>query len=131
MTRRRHADWAGAPETDGPSARRDASEPPEAAPEAPPEALLGAEPPEAADIPDALARLAADDRFEFRLTGGRGFILDFEKGRDVINLEGLGLTPWDLTPSIQGRDLALAFEGGEVILRGAAGVHLDQWDFRY
>ena len=29
------------------------------------------------------------------------------------------------------RDLALAFEGGEVILRGAAGVHLDQWDFRY
>ena len=39
-----------------------------------------------------------------------GIILDFEKGRDVINLEGLGLTPWDLTPSIQGRDLALAFE---------------------
>ncbi|MAS44806.1 MAG: hypothetical protein CML43_17070 [Rhodobacteraceae bacterium] len=127
MTRRRHADWAGAPETDGPSARRDASEPSEAAPEA----LTGGEPPEAADVPDALARLAADDRFEFRLTGGRGFILDFEKGRDVINLEGLGLTPWDLTPSIQGRDLALAFEGGEVILRGAAGVHLDQWDFRY
>ena len=127
MTRRRHADWAGAPETDGPSARRDASEPSEAAPEA----LTGGEPPEAADVPDALARLAADDRFEFRLTGGRGFILDFEKGRDVINLEGLGLTPWDLTPSIQGRDLALAFEGGEAILRGAAGVHLDQWDFRY
>ena len=53
MTRRRHADWAGAPETDGPSARRDASEPSEAAPEA----LTGGEPPEAADVPDALARM--------------------------------------------------------------------------
>ena len=84
-----------------------------------------------ADDAEALARFLQGDRFEFRLSGGRGFILDFEKGRDVISLEGLGLTPWDLLPSIRGRDLVLSFEGGEVVLRGAAGVHLDQWDFRY
>ncbi|MEO1689455.1 MAG: hypothetical protein AAFU61_16310 [Pseudomonadota bacterium] len=78
-----------------------------------------------------VSRAVAGDQFEFRLAGGRGFILDFEQGRDVINLEGLGLTPWDLLPSINGRDLVLSFEGGEVVLRGAAGVKLEQWDFRY
>jgi len=78
-----------------------------------------------------VARAPTGDQFEFRLSGGRGFILDFEQGRDVINLEGLGLTPWDLLPSIHGRDLVLSFEGGEVVLRGAAGVKLEQWDFRY
>lgn len=88
--------------------------------------MSGGEDPDA-----ALDRLAAGDRFEFRLAGGRGFILDFEQGRDVIGLEGLGLTPWDLLPSVQGDDLVLSFEGGEVVLRGAAGVHLTQWDFRY
>ena len=71
------------------------------------------------------------DRFEFRLAGGRGFILDFEQGRDVINLVGLGLTPWDLLPSIAGRDLVLSFDGGDVVLRGAAGVHLGPEDFRW
>ncbi|WP_339950137.1 hypothetical protein [uncultured Albimonas sp.] len=80
---------------------------------------------------EALSRFLEGDRFEFRLAGGRGFILDFEQGRDVISLEGLGLTPWDLLPSIRGRDLVLSFEGGEVVLRGGAGVHLNQWDFRY
>lgn len=75
--------------------------------------------------------LEAADRFEFRLTGGRGFILDFEPGRDVINLVGLGLTPWDLLPSIAGRDLVLSFEGGDVVLRGAAGVKLEAEDFRW
>lgn len=79
----------------------------------------------------ALAREAAGDQFEFRLSGGRGFILDFEQGRDVINLSALGLTPWDLLPSINGADLVLSFDGGEVVLRGAAGVKLGQWDFRY
>ncbi|MEO0682886.1 MAG: hypothetical protein AAF192_21025 [Pseudomonadota bacterium] len=78
-----------------------------------------------------VSRAVAGDQFEFRLAGGRGFILDFEQGRDVINLEGLGLTPWDLLPSINGRDLVLSFEGGEVVLRGAAGVKLEQGDFRY
>ena len=73
----------------------------------------------------------AGDQFEFLARTGRGFILDFEQGRDVINLEGLGLTPWDLLPSIEGRDLVLAFDGGEVVLRGAAGVKLTQWDFVY
>lgn len=80
---------------------------------------------------EEMGRFLAGDRFEFRLSGGRGFILDFEQGRDVISLEGLGLTPWDLLPSIRGRDLVLSFEGGEVVLRGAAGVRLTQWDFRY
>lgn len=83
------------------------------------------------DDPEGLKRFLEGDRFEFRLSGGRGFILDFEQGRDVISLEGLGLTPWDLLPSIRGRDLVLSFDGGEVVLRGAAGVHLTQWDFRY
>lgn len=75
--------------------------------------------------------LEAADRFEFRLSGGRGFILDFEQGRDVINLVGLGLTPWDLLPSIAGRDLVLSFEGGDVVLKGAAGVKLGAEDFRW
>ncbi|MEC9434287.1 MAG: hypothetical protein VYD87_15405 [Pseudomonadota bacterium] len=120
MTGRRHADWGAEDAAEGGEADPAAPDP---SPDPDPDPRL--------DPADALARLAADDRFEFRLTGGRGFILDFEQGRDVINLRGLGLTPWDLTPSVQGRDLALAFEGGEVILRGAAGVHLTQWDFRY
>ncbi len=83
--------------------------------------------------PGEVARraLEAEDRFEFRLAGGRGFILDFEQGRDVINLVGLGLTPWDLLPSIAGSDLVLSFEGGDVVLRGAAGVHLGPEDFRW
>lgn len=75
--------------------------------------------------------LEAADRFEFRLTGGRGFILEFTQGRDVINLVGLGLTPWDLLPSIAGRDLVLSFDGGDVVLRGAAGVKLGPEDFRW
>lgn len=79
----------------------------------------------------ALSRLVEGDRFAFRLAGGRGFILDFRQGRDVINLQGLGLTPWGLLVSIRGRDLALSFEGGEVILRGAAGVELSERDFRW
>ena len=56
-----------------------------------------------------LARRALEegDRFEFRLSGGRGFILEFRQGRDVISLDGLGLTPWDLLPSISGADLVL------------------------
>ncbi|MEM6742831.1 MAG: hypothetical protein AAF676_03710 [Pseudomonadota bacterium] len=78
-----------------------------------------------------LTRAASGDQFEFRLAGGRGFIMEFEQGRDVINLKGLGLTPWDLLPSINGPDLVLSFDGGEVVLRGAAGTKLDQWDFRY
>ena len=86
---------------------------------------------EAEALASALSRQGGGDTFEFLLAGGRGFILDFEQGRDVINLEGLGLTPWDLLPSIRGRDLVLSFEGGEVVLNGAAGVHLTQWDFRY
>lgn len=75
--------------------------------------------------------LEAEDRFEFRLAGGRGFILEFEQGRDVINLTALGLTPWDLLPSISGRDLVLSFDGGDVVLRGAAGVKLGAEDFRW
>ena len=78
-----------------------------------------------------LSARPSGDQFEFVARTGRGFILDFEQGRDVINLEGLGLTPWDLLPSIAGRDLVLAFDGGEVVLRGAAGVKLTQWDFVY
>ncbi len=84
-----------------------------------------------AEEPDPLARWAEGDQFHFRLSGGRGFILDFEQGRDVIDLTGLGLTPWDLLPSIQGDDLVLGFEGGEVLLRGGRGVKLTQWDFRW
>lgn len=80
---------------------------------------------------DALTRWAEGDQFQFRLSGGRGFILDFEQGRDVIDLTGLGRTPWDLLPSIQGDDLVLSFEGGEVVLRGAREVKLTQWDFRW
>lgn len=79
----------------------------------------------------ALLAEAAGDQFLFRLSGGRGFILDFRQGRDVINLQGLGLTPFDLLPSINGPDLVLSFDGGEVVLRGAAGVKLTQWDFRW
>ncbi|MFO7856940.1 MAG: hypothetical protein R6V44_17315 [Paracoccaceae bacterium] len=75
--------------------------------------------------------LEEEDRFEFRLAGGRGFILEFRQGRDVISLEGLGLTPWDLLPSISGTDLVLGFDGGEVVLRGAAGVRLEPDDFRW
>ncbi|HKK35273.1 MAG TPA: hypothetical protein VJ994_03175 [Paracoccaceae bacterium] len=80
-----------------------------------------------------LARRALEegDRFEFRLSGGRGFILEFRQGRDVISLDGLGLTPWDLLPSISGADLVLSFDGGEVVLRGAAGVKLEADDFRW
>lgn len=99
--------------------------------DAPPETDLVAAAEGGAEDPEGLARFLEGDRFEFRLAGGRGFILDFEQGRDVISLEGLGLTPWDLLPSIRGRDLVLSFEGGEVVLRGGAGVHLNQWDFRY
>ncbi len=80
-----------------------------------------------------LARRALEegDRFEFRLSGGRGFILEFRQGRDVISLDGLGLTPWDLLPSISGADLVLSFDGGEVVLRDAAGVKLEADDFRW
>lgn len=80
-----------------------------------------------------VAMLGAEDEeeFQFLLHGGRGFILDFQQGRDVINLSHLGLTPWDLLPSIDGRDLVLSFDGGEVVLKGCAGLHLNQWDFRY
>ncbi|MEM1315596.1 MAG: hypothetical protein AAGI51_13635 [Pseudomonadota bacterium] len=80
---------------------------------------------------EEVTRAPSGDQFEFRLSGGRGFIMDFEQGRDVINLQGLGLTPWDLLPSISGRDLVLSFDGGDVVLRGAAGVKLEQSDFRY
>jgi hypothetical protein len=72
-----------------------------------------------------------DEDFDFLLHGGQGFILDFEQGRDVINLSPLGLTPWDLLASINGPDLVLAFDGGEVVLKGCSGIHLNQWDFRY
>lgn len=74
---------------------------------------------------------AEGQEFEFALHGGQGFVLDFEQGRDVINLGPLGLTPWDLLPSINGPDLILSFDGGEVVLKDCAGVHLTQWDFRY
>jgi hypothetical protein len=82
---------------------------------------------------EEVARRALEeaDRFEFRLAGGRGFILEFRQGRDVINLVGLGLTPWDLLPSIAGGDLVLSFDGGDVVLRGAAGVKLGPEDFRW
>jgi hypothetical protein len=87
---------------------------------------------------DALARdvfaLMADpgdESFDLQQQGGQGFILDFQQGRDVINLSPLGLTPWDLLPSINGPDLVLAFDGGEVVLKECAGVRLTQWDFRY
>lgn len=83
--------------------------------------------------PRELARLSleVEDRFEFRLAGGRGFILEFRQGRDVINLVDLGLTPWDLLPSISGGDLVLSFDGGDVVLRGAAGTRLGPEDFRW
>ena len=110
------------------SGGRDSDAPPE---DAPPEDALVAAAESGGDEAEALSRFHEGDRFEFRLSGGRGFILDFVKGRDVISLEGLGLTPWDLLPSIRGRDLVLSFEDDEMVLRGAAGVHLDQWDFRY
>jgi hypothetical protein len=111
---------------------------PERVPEVAPEVAPETAPQGAAPVSDALAqdvlallRDPADEAFDFLLHGGQGFILDFEQGRDVINLSPLGLTPWDLLPSINGPDLVLAFDGGEVVLRGCAGVHLSQWDFRY
>ncbi|MGG7565968.1 hypothetical protein ACQ5SO_07385 [Rhodovulum sp. DZ06] len=104
-----------------------------------PIASLFAAPPEAAAPAAADPRIDAEDlfgeaegtEFEFNLSGGRGFIMDFQQGRDVINLTALGLTPFDLLPSINGPDLVLSFDGGEVVLRGCAGMHLTQWDFRY
>lgn len=74
---------------------------------------------------------AEGTEFDFALDGGRGFIQDFQQGRDVINLTALGLTPFELLPSINGPDLILSFDGGEVVLKGCAGVHLTQWDFRW
>ncbi len=80
---------------------------------------------------EALARNLPDDQFEFRLAGGRGFILDFDPEQDAINLEGLGLTPWDLLVSTSGGDLVLSFEGGEVVLKGAGDVDPSHLRFVY
>ena len=74
---------------------------------------------------------AADEAFEFLGEGGRGVIRDFVQGRDRISLVPLGLTPDDLLISDEGADLVLAFEGGEVVLLGRAGLTLTEADFRF
>jgi hypothetical protein len=71
------------------------------------------------------------DVFEFFGEGGRGEIAGFVQGRDRISLVPLGLTPDDLLISIEGRDLMLAFDGGEVLLLGCASLTLTEADFRF
>lgn len=80
---------------------------------------------------EALRRAAEGDTFVFALPSGRAVIEDFEPGRDVIDLSGLGLTPHDLLPYVRGGDLVLSFDGGEVVLRGLAGTVLREWDYRW
>ncbi len=74
---------------------------------------------------------AGDAPFAFLGEGSRGIIRDFRPGRDRINLAPLGLTPDDLLISTDGRDLVLSFDGGEVALIGAAGLTLEERDFRF
>ena len=83
-----------------------------------------------ADASAMLDAAPAEDAFEF-LERGRGVIRGFVQGRDRINIAPLGLTPDDLTISIEGRDLVLAFEGGEVVLKDGAQLQLSEEDFRF
>ncbi len=84
-----------------------------------------------ADLSALLDEDFEGDVFEFFGEGGRGLISDFVQGRDRISLVPLGLTPSDLLISVEGPDLVLAFDGGEVVLLGAAGVTLTEADFRF
>ncbi len=80
---------------------------------------------------DTLTGGAGADSFVFASGSGTDRVRDFVDGTDILQLIGHTGGFADLTTTDQGADLRVAYDGGVILLSGAAGLTLTAADFDF